>query len=372
MQANAPRLRHALTATGLTCAVLLALTLMLTLAGCGGDDSGQGTKAAPSDAQSAEEAANKEAADAAQALSNHFQQRLEENGSVTPLLEEGRKLAKKYPDYGPVHLLLGQMLVSDGKLKEGYSQMQRAIELDPDDADVHLIAGTAAAMLHKYEAAKDQYAKAVSLDPTNGKYRMHLAKAYMEMQRYDEARLELLRALRQDSSLDQAYGVMAELYARQNEVDLALQQVRRALSLLPPDSEMSREQRERKVNYIRQRSALLRRNSQVEDALSVLRDLPKDQWYEPKVMEDFATCWMMLGKPEKGAEHYEQALKQNPTDAVAAAGTARWYLKARQPADADRMIKQLGYIDPKYPDLPELREKLHELTSASAATNTAQ
>ena len=294
------------------------------------------------------------------ALAMRFQEYIDSGGDPNDLVAEGRSLVAGAPEYWSAHVLLGQILLSADRHAEAYEHLSRSLELDPEDAEMYLLAGTVALELDDLDQATEHYRAAVVLEPREARHRMHLAHAYMRQQQYDDARRELLWALRHDASNHKAHAAMADLYGHQNEITPALNHIRQALEMLPPDDRLDREQWDQKVLYVRRRAALLRRDLEPADALSVLRDLPTRRQFEPAVMRDMASCWAMLGEPERAAEHYEQALEYDPAHDLAAAEAANWFLRAERPDDARRMIARLARMNPRHEQLTELRERLEQ------------
>ena len=340
-----------------TRAAVVALLAALGAIGCEQERGNNATQPAenraPADnAQSADEATR--------TLSGRLDQALNEGQDTEPLLEPAQELVAQYPDYAPAHTLCAQVLLIHGRQAEAYEHVQTALELNPKQGELRLLAGTVAMQLDKANAARTHYRRAVELEPSNGRYRLHLAQSYIAAERYDEARLELHKALKHDWSLDKVHAALADVHAQQGRTGEALASIRDALSVLPSDPDLTRKQRERKLSYVRQRSRLLRRDLNPADALSVLRDLPQAKQYTPAVSADMAACWQMLGEPIKAAEHYQAALERSSAGSAAAAGAARWYLKADKPKRAEAMIDELQRLAPRHEALSELRQQVRE------------
>ncbi|MFW6060054.1 MAG: tetratricopeptide repeat protein [Phycisphaeraceae bacterium] len=342
---------------------LAAAMLTVAAMGCERDagDGAQTTEAESRETATADDDESEQAAadEATRRLSDRFNTLMQDDGDPAPMVPEALRLTERYPDHAAAHRLLGQILLADGQHESAYAAFEKSLQLDPEQMELRLLAGTIATRdLEDLAAAQRHYAQAVSLEPTHGRARLHLAQALIDQQRYDEARHELLVALRHNAEMHEAHALLADLYAQQNKTDPALTHIRRALDLLPGDDELTDAQRQRRVIYIRRRAMLLRRSLKPEAALSVLRDLPTELHYTAGIAEEMARCWAMMQQPIKGAEHFEQAVERHPTRADVTVGAARWYLRAEAPADARRMIDHLQRINPRHPQLAELREQL--------------
>ena len=66
----------------------------------------------------------------------------------------------------------------------------------------------------------------------------------------------------------------------------------------------------------------------------------------------------MLGKPAMAAELYERVLAVDPSNDLAAAEAARWWLKADNPDAARRNLQALRRINPRHEAVNELDVQL--------------
>ena len=349
---------------------LAGLSVMVAMAasgvGCERDPSPDATQPAATQAGAGYDKAA--ARKAIKALSGQFKQHVQKKRSIEPLLVEAREVIERFPQHAPAHTLLSQMLLMTGQQDAAYERIQKALALDPAQGELRLIAGTILTKRGQIERAEAQYRRAIEIDPRNGRYRLHLAQALMQQQRHDEARQQLLTALQHDSTLHGAHAALSDLYMRQDKLERAQTHIRRALDLLPPQEELNKKQKRRKLVYVQRRAALLRRVGNAEAALSVLMDLPAKDVFKPGVRDDLAECWAMLGEPAKAARHYELAVRRDPTDADAAAAAANWHLEARQYKQARRMVEQLQRINPRHAKLAELREQVRAALNDNATT----
>ena len=256
------------------------------------------------------------------------------------LVDAIRRLVQRYPQYAATRTLLGQVLLYDDQPDAAYQQLSLSLELDGQQPEVHLLAGTIAYQLERIDQATGHYSTAVGIDPSNPRYRLHLAQAYISQQRDNEARDVLLEALRMDSSLHAAYASLADLYARQNRLVLALTQIQKAIE------HTGESEQDKQVFYYRQKSRLLRRDNRPEEALLTLKRLEMPQ-IDLAVIEDMATCWSMLGKPEQAAMLFEDAMVADPTRSALVAGAVRWRIKAGDQETARRHLALLRRINPR-------------------------
>lgn len=271
----------------------------------------------------------------------------EEKRDVAPLVAEAGRLADRYPQWTPARVAHAKFLLYVKRYPESYEAFARALELNPADADTHRLAGSVAMKLDRPIDGQRHFAQAVGLEPRNASGRVLLATALARQDRVEDARKLLLEALKLDSSLHQAHFALAELYIQQNKINLALDQVSRALELLGDDPAT-------RSAYLRKKAGYLRRANRAEEALAVLRELKPKELVEPDTSEELAQTFMLMGRPEAAARHYEQVLFLNPLAEWAAVAAAEYSLKADQPDKAREHVDALRRINPRSPRLAEL------------------
>jgi len=126
----------------------------------------------------------------------------------------------------------------------------------------------------------------------------------------------------------------------------------KAIEALADENETDR------VAYVRRRAKLLRRDNRPQDALAALRALPPELLFRMDVVDDTAVTYGMMSQPASAAQVYVSLLHIQQVNDRAMAEAAKWYLKAGLRDEAREMVDQLTRINPRYPDLNDLREKL--------------
>jgi len=279
------------------------------------------------------------------------------------LVDDYRRLVERFPKFATARAEYAMILYEVPNWEEAYEQIELALEMDPQQAAWHLVAGTIASNLQLIDEAAAHYNEAVALAPDVADYRVHQAQTMLLRKQYDKALLTLLEALKHDSENHTAYGMLADLYAKQNKISLALQHVQKAIDHTPPDL------RPVQAAYVQQKAALLRRDNRPKEALQVLNnELLSDDHLRVDVLNDLAVTWMMLGKPAKGAEAYEQALDLVPADERYAIGAALWRIKAGDLPAARQHIDTVRRINPRHGALEELESRM----KAAMATKQTQ
>lgn len=306
---------------------------------------GDPAKAIPTDEQPVDDAA---ASGETQAVQSLLMQAIDQ-GRFADVLANAQTLVKRYPKYAPAHVLLAQALLSSGQHAASYQQMKIALSLTTSpaptpkaQAEMQLLAGTIAEKADQPDLAQDHLRSAISLLPQEIRPRLMLATSLMNGRKYDQARDVILMALTLDQRSHKGYALLADLYHRQNQPGLAIDQIQKAIDLVPAD------QRAALVSYLRVKAAILRRANQPDQAMQVLLALKPKERLDLVNLEEMALCLAMQGKPLDAAALVESRLKMDPTDDLAAARAAKWYLKAGDRENAQRLMDLARSINPAH------------------------
>lgn len=285
-------------------------------------------------------------------LKQVFEQVTADHQPIGTLTQAAVRLVERYPMYAPTHTFLGQVWLYQEQFEEAYDQFELSLDLNGQQPEIHLLSGTIAYKLDRFDQAIGHYSKAVGLDPSNPRHRLHLAQGYISQHRLQEGRDVLLEALRIDSTIHEAYAALSQLYAQQNKPVLALSQIQKAIDHTPVSA------RSQQVLYIRRKSRLLLRDNQPEPALITLQNLSHAEQANPRVLEETAVCWSMLGRLDQAAAVFEKAMVSHPTNWTLVANAARWRIKAGDHAAARRHVDRLRQIQPHGRVLQDLEAQL--------------
>ncbi|MCC6581418.1 MAG: tetratricopeptide repeat protein [Phycisphaeraceae bacterium] len=277
-----------------------------------------------------------------------------QQGSLDSVVKAAREQIRRHPQHAASHLYLGQLLVDLRQYDEALDSLARCLELNPNQQDVQVMAGNLALMVRRIDDAEQHFRQAIALSPRSGRYRLHMAQVHLARDDEDQARLDYLEALRLDSALHEAYCGLSDLFARQGNLVSALTQIQKAIEATPAG------ERTRQVVYIRKKANLLRRDNQPAQALQTLQSLTTTEKQDLGVLEETATCWMLLGQPRRAAEAFELAGSYDPMNWRYPASAARWRIKAGDFDAADRHIDALRRIDAALPAIRELQDMLDQ------------
>lgn len=271
---------------------------------------------------------------------------------VEGVLAAAVRFAEKYPRVPEGRTLLAQIYLYQGQPRKALDELRLSLELDPRQAEVHLLAGTVAMSLADQEAAVHHYSMAVGLESAQPRYHLHLAQAYLGQGEHDKARRLLMQVLQLDSGSHAAHAMLSGMYAGQNKLGLALDQIGKAIERTPVSDLPTR------MAYVQRQARLLRRDNRPEEALLVLDTLGPRGRSEPMVLEETALCWAMMGKPDRAAGVYEDALKGDPAAWQYAAAAGMWRIKAGDTDAAMTHLELLRKINPRAEAIGVLEDAL--------------
>lgn len=166
-------------------------------------------------------------------------------------------------------------------------------------------------------------------EPGSAEIAVYLGITQLRLGQVGEAKASLLAAVKLDETNSVAPAVLAQIALDENQNELALRYIRRSREIDP-------EQLAHRILEAR----ILRRLNKPEEALTLMLALPKDQLYQPAVLELCAGCMGLLQRPADAAALYEEALTANPTDAELAFQAAQWHERAGEPEAALAKAKQ--------------------------------
>lgn len=297
-----------------------------------------------------------------QAIADRFQVAISEYQSTSSFLDPARRLAEKYPLFDQAHALFGHVLHMEGQQDQAMAQLQIALRLTPDQPEMEALTGSIASALGEHDLAISHFRQAIKLASDNIKFYLLLAQANLDKGDVDQAKRVLLQeTLPRDSSAHRAYYLLSRVYTDENKSQLAMDMIIKAIDRTPQVSK-----REDYLIYVREKSRLLRRQNEFEQAYLTLREhlTYKHERAAPEVVGEMATCLMMLGRPGEAAGLYEQAINEHLTHKdvleTLLAQAAQYRIRAR---DFDIAAKHIGALragNPRHPMLETLTTQLEE------------
>ena len=113
-------------------------------------------------------------------------------------------------------------------------------------------------LLNNYEAAGEQYQKFLELEPDNASGWTNLGFCYKMLEQFEKSILALNKAIEYNDKMVPAYRNLTDVYDRlarshfiQKEYNLALENLEKALALVPKDSPLYKNLQEKKATVMR-------------------------------------------------------------------------------------------------------------------------
>ncbi|MCE5270660.1 tetratricopeptide repeat protein [bacterium] len=150
------------------------------------------------------------------------------------------------------HLMLGQLLLSRGKLDQALEHLEKAVEKDPADTELSFMLGNLYLEKGYYDDAILAYSQVIAQDSTNAPAYNNLAWTYAELNtNLNQAEALSRRSLELDKDNPEYLDTLAEVYFKRKEYLRALTFIRKAVEQNPPNIEYYKEKLEkiRKMAY---------------------------------------------------------------------------------------------------------------------------
>ena len=257
-------------------------------------------------------------------------------GSYAESIPHLRAALKLEPSLSKIQALLGMAEKRTGDVNGALADLEKAF---PNLKEQKIRIDTGRELIDIYSVAGDlpRAASVVSvlreLDPTNVELIYTAYRIYSDL--LDETRLSLIVVAPNSARVHQ---MMAHELARQGHTDEAIRNYREALKIDPNVSGVHFELAEMLNNS----SVPGGREEAEKEYLAALATNPLDEKSECK-LGDLAA---LRGDQKAAAEHYERALKLQPDDSEAIIGRAKALMTMNQPEEALPLLEQAVKLDP--------------------------
>jgi len=240
-----------------------------------------------------------------------------------------RAAVSEHVDDQALRLAYAEVLLDLKRVPEAYEQYEAALAIGPQDPEIEFLAGTLASSIGRDDRALEHFSMARAAEPGSADIAVYLGVTQHRLGQVGEAKASLLAAVKLDETNAVAPAVLAQIALDENQNELALRYIRRSREIDPGQ-----------LAHRILEARILRRLNKPEEALTLMLALPKDQLYQPAVLEICAGCMGLLQRPSDAAALYEEALTANPTDAELAFQAAQWHERAGEPEAALAKAKQ--------------------------------
>jgi tetratricopeptide (TPR) repeat protein len=230
-------------------------------------------------------------------------------------------------------------LAAQGKLREAEPLLREIARKQPNFAPVHLSLGLLYRLLNQNDRALTHLRRAATLNPKDSKPLVELARLHLDLNRLDDAR-GYLRMLRDRFPNDPELPVLEGAHASlRGEWSVAMQKFQQALKMRPNDF---------RIHYNLGVAAYqLRHYTQAEKHFKRTTELKPD----------YATGWKSLGMtyearglPEHALRAYSEALRYEPDDLPTRLKRASLYQQASNLEAALADFQHIAKLYPRNPD----------------------
>ena len=176
-------------------------------------------------------------------LGDAYAQRVQRFGfpqsTLESSLEMGRKAIALDPELAEGHKALGLTYFVKGAYRESLGATRRAVELNPNNVGATANVGYSLFVLGRADEALPWLLRAVELDPKSSPPPAGVGGCYAELRDLGQAERWLKRSLEIQPDSSQVQAFLIWLYVQERRDDEALQQARKAMTLLSDDARLS-------------------------------------------------------------------------------------------------------------------------------------
>ena len=256
-----------------------------------------------------------------------------ERGAAVELLE---KTIRAEPRNAEARLLLGSVLMEEGRRDESIAQLTEAVHLRPNSAEAQNALGEAYRAFEDPKAARPAFEKAVQLNPKFAAAQVNLGQSLLESGEMDGAAAHLDRGIALlGHSADAALPLYlrAKIDAEKGQTADAVRALERAVALRPDFGEAWSDLGAARKAMLDDAGAL----SAFERAVAFN---PHDAVAQTRLGEQLLTA----GKSHDAVPHFEEAVRLAPTDQSALNGLQRALRDDGRTAEAGEIKKKLEQL----------------------------
>ncbi len=288
-------------------------------------------------------------------LGERFDGALQNNRDRSELVEPVQALVRDWPKLPEGHRLLGQMRVDRGEDALAYASFIESLRLsDAPDAALESLTAAVAERAGRLDEALERNERARALEPMKTAHRVRIANVLLKQGKLDEARAIAERVVHEDGSEHEAVALLALIANAHGDIDAELGHWESAWLASPRDEKGLTHRRD----YAKRLARRLIELERAADASRTLLMLDEEAFFDEGVLSALADALSATGLSYEAGRYYEQWWQREPLNQTAAAESARWYLKANEVQESQRMINELRRINAGNPRLLELEAAL--------------
>jgi tetratricopeptide (TPR) repeat protein len=230
-----------------------------------------------------------------------------------------------------------------GRADRAIEEIEEALLAFPAAAGLHATLGDIHVRRRAFPKAKEAYEKAIELDPTHGRAHLKMSEMLVQGSKVDEAIKYLEAAIEKNPRNGLLHLGLAELKRRMAETSGTKALLAEARS----GYERAVKSDPSLVDARRNLVTVLLSSGEAELALEELEHLAQRPDFHGEMSYEFGRATQALGRIDEAIEHYQSALKLDPTSSAILlhAGSALFDKKAY--GEAKDLLKKSSNINPK-------------------------
>jgi len=154
-------------------------------------------------------------------------------GRLEEALDFGHDALKRFPENFKIHMVVGDILTTQGKYREALEHYQHVIKRYPNGSRALLMSGYSYLGLEDLDNARELFEKAVLIDPSNPMGYQYLGILMAKENNFEGAVEKFRKAIKLRPSLIEARQNLARVLEQQDNYNDAIQQYRIILKLDP-------------------------------------------------------------------------------------------------------------------------------------------
>ncbi len=225
-----------------------------------------------------------------------------------------------------------------GKNREAFAHLSKAVELMPDHAKAHNNLGMALSALNKLDEAISHYRQALQVKPDYARAHTNLAIALKSQGKLDEAVKHYRLALQGSLDYAKAHDNLAIALHSQGKFDEAISHFRQALRIKPGDAKVH--------NNL---GVTLYSQGKLDEAVSHFRQALRIKPDYPKARNNLDIAFKSQGRLDEVISHLRQELRIKPNDAGAHYSLGLRLRTAGQLDESLEHFQEAVRLKPDYP-----------------------
>ena len=199
------------------------------------------------------------------------------------------------------HSSLANALIEKGRVAEGLSHLEKAIDIAPRFMAAHYNRGLVQNKLGKTEEAMMSFRRALDVDPGYSDANYELASIYLSRGDADGAIAYFGRAIRANEPLTKAYAGLAEAFILKGKLDEALSYSLLALEWQPADT---------KLHY--NIGSIFIHKGQIDGAIRHFQEAVRLSPDYAKAHNNLGSALMLKNRVDEAIHHFEEAVRLEP------------------------------------------------------------